>query len=212
MKLYLCNKTILRFYPKGPAFVNAYSTNTVEAPLNAFVDIAGKIVAVVHQHKLSDDEMHVIVETPFVDRLTGHLRTFLSLSETRVEPLEGKKVYWDLDAGRLCVSDTALTTNVSEEEFTRYRLENAVPLQGIDFDEEMVLNIAGDGLISYTKGCYLGQEIVARVHYRGKPPKRLEIKRGSECSAEENDRMTSKVFDPVLGDSIGFVLTDNRLA
>ncbi|MCG3144799.1 MAG: hypothetical protein HONDAALG_02272 [Gammaproteobacteria bacterium] len=27
--------------------------------------------------------------------------------------------------------------------------------------------------VSYTKGCYLGQEVIARIHWRGQPAKRL---------------------------------------
>ena len=41
----------------------------------------------------------------------------------------------------------------------------------VDDDEELLLNIFPDGYVSYTKGCYLGQEIIARVHYRAKPSK-----------------------------------------
>ncbi|HVR30324.1 MAG TPA: hypothetical protein VMS86_12410 [Thermoanaerobaculia bacterium] len=42
---------------------------------------------------------------------------------------------------------------------------------GIDFGEETVANETGlvEDAIDFTKGCYLGQEIVARIHYRGKP-------------------------------------------
>ena len=205
MKLYACKKTVLRFHPKGPAFINGYTTNTVDAPQNVFVDIQGRIVAVVHQQKISDEEMHVILETAFVDRLTDHLRKYLGLSETSVARPDPQKVYWDLESDRLIVSDKTLPAGVTEEEFTLYRVQNGVPLQGVDFDREMVLNVAGEELISYTKGCYLGQEIVARVHYKGKPPKKLVVKFEQDCSMEQAGRMTSKVHDPATGKTMGFI-------
>ncbi|MGH9935982.1 MAG: glycine cleavage T C-terminal barrel domain-containing protein, partial [Blastocatellia bacterium] len=30
-----------------------------------------------------------------------------------------------------------------------------------------------ESAVSYTKGCYLGQEVIARIHWRGQPAKRL---------------------------------------
>jgi hypothetical protein len=35
------------------------------------------------------------------------------------------------------------------------------------------LNYDLNGTVSFTKGCYTGQEIVARLHYRGTPKRRL---------------------------------------
>ena len=177
MKLYACDKTVLRFYPKAASFLNGYTTNTVEAPRTAFVDIQGKVVAVAHQFKKSEDEVWIAVETPFVGRLLEHLKKYLSLSDTRAERLS-QKVYWDLEGGQLVLSEKALEAPVTEEEFKRYRLEHGLPLQGVDFDREMVLNLGDEGLVSYAKGCYLGQEIVARVHYKGRAPKKLVAKAG----------------------------------
>ena len=207
MKLYRCNKTVLRFYPKATAFLNGYTTNTVDAPLTAFVDIQGRIVAAAHQFRQSDDEVWEVVEDRFVERLLKHLHTYLSLSDTRVETLVSKKVYWDLESKELLVTDEKRAVSASEEEFTLFRVKNAFPLQGVDFDEEMVLNVGEEGLVSYSKGCYLGQEIVARVHYRGRPPKQLVVKEQKDCAPEEFGCMTSKVFDPDSKQMAGFILT-----
>ena len=175
MRLYYCDKTVLKFYPKAVAFLNGYTTNTVDAPRTAFVDLHGKIVAVAHQFKKSEDEVWIVIESKFVERLFSHLKKYLAISDTQVER-PGQKVYWDLDSGGLVLSEKALPAPVTEEEFTRYRLKNNIPLQGVDYDQEMVLNLADEDLISYDKGCYLGQEIVARVHYKGRPPKKLVVR------------------------------------
>jgi folate-binding protein YgfZ len=49
------------------------------------------------------------------------------------------------------------------------RLEHAIPWFGYDFGEKQIPHEAGlqDTHISYTKGCYTGQEIVERVRSRG---------------------------------------------
>ena len=54
------------------------------------------------------------------------------------------------------------------------RVEAGVPWYGHDVDESVLLpEIPLDPLVSYTKGCYIGQEIVARVKYRGHVNRRL---------------------------------------
>lgn len=54
------------------------------------------------------------------------------------------------------------------------RLEAGIPWYGVDMDESHLLLEAGlERAISLTKGCYLGQETVARIVYRGHVNKRL---------------------------------------
>ncbi|HYB41583.1 MAG TPA: aminomethyltransferase family protein [Candidatus Methylomirabilis sp.] len=48
------------------------------------------------------------------------------------------------------------------------RVEAGIPWYGIDVDESVILpETRLEGLVSYHKGCYIGQEVVARVKYRG---------------------------------------------
>ena len=211
MKLYRCEKTVLRFSPHGTSFISGYATNTVEMPRSSFVDLQGKIVAVFDQRKQSEEEVWVVVEKRFVERLKEHLKKYLSLTDTVMECLNKKNVYWDLETKQLVLTEEILPADVSEEEFTFFRVKNNLPLQGVDFDEELVLNVAEE-LVSYTKGCYLGQEIVARVHYRSRPPKRLVMKMEEECSPGERACMTSKVLDAKIGKIVGFVFESNNLS
>jgi len=59
------------------------------------------------------------------------------------------------------------------------------------------------GHVSFNKGCYTGQEIVARLHYRGKPKQRthlLQLEGAQELAAG------SKLFTPGQDSSTGTVL------
>jgi folate-binding protein YgfZ len=48
------------------------------------------------------------------------------------------------------------------------RIEAGIPVYGPDVDDTLILpETRLDALVSYTKGCYIGQETVARVKYRG---------------------------------------------
>lgn len=54
------------------------------------------------------------------------------------------------------------------EELEVLRVVAGIPRWGLDYGEDNLPQETGlESAISYTKGCYLGQEIVARVHYRG---------------------------------------------
>lgn len=54
------------------------------------------------------------------------------------------------------------------------RIEHGHPLWGIDYDDANLPQETGiEDAVDYEKGCYLGQEIVARLHYRGQPARRM---------------------------------------
>ena len=57
---------------------------------------------------------------------------------------------------------------ISNETYNILRLEAGIPLFGIDFDEKAILSEIGERAISYEKGCYVGQEVIARIKNIGK--------------------------------------------
>jgi tRNA-modifying protein YgfZ len=71
---------------------------------------------------------------------------------------------------------------VSEQAAECVRVESGRPRFGIDIDEATIPQEAGlnERAVSFTKGCYVGQETVARLHWKGKPNRHL---RGLQLSA-----------------------------
>ncbi|HKP46332.1 MAG TPA: aminomethyltransferase family protein [Pyrinomonadaceae bacterium] len=54
------------------------------------------------------------------------------------------------------------------------RIEAGIPRYGVDMDETNIVTETNlDDAVSYTKGCYIGQEIIARIKYRGHVAKKL---------------------------------------
>ncbi len=99
---------------------------------------------------------------------------------------------------------------ISDELYEVLRIENGVPLYGVDADETTIVPELGiENLISYNKGCYVGQEIIARIHFRGHIAKQLtglileaEAKPGDELKSLDGKnagRITSVTFSPTLG-------------
>jgi folate-binding protein YgfZ len=73
--------------------------------------------------------------------------------------------------------------SVGEQAAECLRIERGRPRYGIDLDDSVIPQEAGlnERAVSFTKGCYLGQETVARLYHRGKPNRHL---RGLRLSAQ----------------------------
>ena len=58
---------------------------------------------------------------------------------------------------------------VSPSAWEILRVERGIPAFGVDFSEDDLAQEAGQDAraISFDKGCYTGQEVVARIHFRG---------------------------------------------
>ena len=87
---------------------------------------------------------------------------------------------------------------VSEELVECLRVEQGRPRYGIDLDDTVIPQEAGlnERAVSFTKGCYVGQETVARLYHRGKPNRHL---RGLRCSAPVGGGDEVKLEERVVG-------------
>jgi len=77
----------------------------------------------------------------------------------------------DADAVRGALGIEEVPVDVAEV----LRIESGRPRMAIDMDNATIPEEAGlnERAVSFTKGCYVGQETVARLHYRGKPNRHL---------------------------------------
>jgi folate-binding protein YgfZ len=93
-------------------------------------------------------------------------------------------------------------TPVDEETFEVLRIEAGIARFGRDMDETNVVPETNlDDAVSYTKGCYVGQEIIVRIKHRGHPAKKL-VGLKLERPVEAGEIITSAAVSPRLG-SIG---------
>ncbi len=99
---------------------------------------------------------------------------------------------------------------VSEETAEVVRVETGRPRYGIDLNDTVIPQEAGlnERAVSFTKGCYVGQETVARLYYRGKPNRHLRGLRLAAPAApgdpihvgdREVGRLGSAVVSPRFG-------------
>jgi aminomethyltransferase len=104
---------------------------------------------------------------------------------------------------------------VTDEACEILRIEAGIGHYGVDMDESNVVTETNlEDAVSFTKGCYLGQEIIVRIKHRGHVAKKLTgivfekdaaIESGAKIfSADEKEigRVTSSTFSPHLDRTI----------
>ena len=114
------------------------------------------------------------------------------------------------DANRAAEMRPALldagATPVDQETFEILRIEAGIARFGRDMDETNVvpeLNL--EDAVSYTKGCYVGQEIIVRIKHRGHPAKKL-VGLKADRPVEPGAIVTSAAVSPKVGNiGLGYV-------
>jgi aminomethyltransferase len=112
----------------------------------------------------------------------------------------------------------------SAEDFNVVRVENRKPRYGEDFGEQTLAQESGQmHAVSFTKGCYLGQEIVERIRSQGQVRRKLTAiewdsasppAAGSpiEFEGREAGRVSSPVFSPRRKLSLSFSILRSEAA
>ncbi len=97
-----------------------------------------------------------------------------------------------------------------ESEFHRLRIENRFPWYGVDLDASNLPQEADrdDLAISFTKGCYLGQETIARLDSMGQVQKKLvrwnltsSVMPASNTELRDGDKVVGRLTSVAVGES-----------
>jgi folate-binding protein YgfZ len=109
----------------------------------------------------------------------------------------------DLDAVRAALV-AAGAVQVGEDAAEVVRVERGRPRWGHELDDTVIPQEAGlnERAVSFTKGCYVGQETVARLHYRGKPNRHLRGLRLAEPVAPGTPLMLGERKVGIVGSAV----------
>lgn len=138
------------------------------------------------------------------------------IAATRLIPGPGFDIYLPDAAAKdalLATLGAAGLSPLSADTLEALRIEAGIPRLGVDMDEKALGPETGQQAraISYRKGCYIGQEIVARIHARGHTNRGLTgflLDSGDAPPAsgmpvtvegKEVGRVTSAAVSPTLG-------------
>lgn len=217
---------VYEFFGEGVEdFLSRLTTNVLSEGHHAFLDRFGRVVVVA---RLVFREGRAVLWFPrvFQERFVAHLSLYLSYSSVSLRPLPLTVVHAfspfsfdcfvpEREGVQALVSDVSFLSSLQEmslEDYERVCVEEGMPRQGVDFDQEMVLELAMPELVSFSKGCYPGQEIVARVSSRGRPARKLVrvLHDGSSDSFAVEGKVVGvcgrTVYSEKYGSYVSFVL------
>jgi len=173
--------------PDAVDYLNRMLSNDV--PDSGSVDallltVKARVIAPVLVWRRGDDDVLLLTEPELGDALRAQLTRMRFAAKCEIEPEEhvstivlgGAEGIPNRDYGVPAVE--VLDSDVDgDADLERLRIEAATPLYGRELDDRVLPAEAGldERAISFTKGCYPGQEPIARQHYRGKVNRRLRV-------------------------------------
>ena len=192
----------------------------------------GKVTAFLRVLRVGEEEFVLETDAGFGPAVIERLNRFKLRVNCDLEPLawrclavrgpsahglvpDGVVADWPGLPGRDLVGESpeapAGVTRCGMDAYEAVRIEAGIPVMGSELDEGTIPAEAGvvDMSVSFTKGCYTGQELVARIDSRGgNVPRRLRglvlaegpapVGATVEADGKDVGRLTSVAFSPGL--------------
>jgi folate-binding protein YgfZ len=181
----------------------------------------GRVISPLLVWRRGDDDFLLLTEPELGEIVRAHLTRmrFAAKCEIALEDHVSTIVFGggegipnrDYGAEAVEVLDSDVDATVDEGELERLRIEAGTPRWGREIDERILPAEAGldERAISFEKGCYPGQEPIARLHYRGHVNRRLRVlaAENAEPGAEVRfgDKVVGRVTSAVPGVALAYV-------
>jgi tRNA-modifying protein YgfZ len=174
-----------------------------------------RVIAPLRVLRRRDDDYLVSTEPELGDRVRNELLRFRFAAKAEIEPEEHDA--WLVLGGDEVLDARPEGDEIDDDEFERWRIESGIPLWGREIDDRVLPAEAGltETHVSFSKGCYPGQEPIARQHYRGKLNRRLRVLELEGDDVPEydaeirlDDKVVGRVTSALLGRALGYVRTE----
>jgi folate-binding protein YgfZ len=172
-----------------------------------------RIIAPLRVVRRAADDFLLLTEPELGEPVRSQLLRARFAAKAEIEPEQHQS--WLVLGGEEVLDERPSGDDASEEEYERWRIEARVPRWGRELDDSVLPAEAGleETHIDFSKGCYPGQEPIARQHYRGKVNRRLrvldvdgEVEPGDELVF--NDKKVGRITSAVNGVALGYVRTE----
>jgi folate-binding protein YgfZ len=144
-----------------------------------------RVIAPLVVVRRAGDDFLLLTEPGLGEVVRAHLTRMRLRARCEIEPEEHESVLvfgggdgfaTDWTGAREAI-DAGLEPTLSDEELELRRIESGVPRWAREVDDRILPAEAGldETHVSFSKGCYPGQEPVARLHFRGHPNRELRV-------------------------------------
>ena len=164
--------------PDAVAFLQGQLSQDVEAlqrgesAMSFLLQPQGKVDAYVRVTRLGEDGYLLDVDPGFGDAVVQRLERFKLRTKAEIRQVDGWHCIATLEDGELVEEVVDIGVEGTPGDLVEYeaaRIRAGVPAMGREIDESTIPASLGvvDRAVSFTKGCYTGQELVARIDSRG---------------------------------------------
>ncbi len=172
-----------------------------------------RVIAPLRVLRRGEEDFLVLTEPELGDTVRTQLLRTRFAARVEVEPEEHES--WLVLGGEEVLDDRPAGDEVGEEELERWRIETGIPRWGREIDGQILPAEAGldETHISFSKGCYPGQEPIARQRYRGKVNRKLRVLEveGDATPGTElvlDGKTVGRITSAVPGVALGYVRTE----
>ena len=179
----------------------------------------GRLMAPLRVWRRGADDFLLLTEPELGEVVRAVLLRSRFAAKCEIEPEEHTSavVFGDAEGlpgeipGTVEVLDQAVRATVEADELERARIEAGVPAWGKELDDSILPAEAGldETHISFTKGCYPGQEPIARLRHRGHANRRLRVLEVEAASPgeeiEHEGKTVGRVTSAVPGRALGYL-------
>ena len=171
-----------------------------------------RVVAPLRVVRRGADDFLLLTEPELGDTVRAQLVRTRFAAKVEIEPEEHES--WLVLGGEEVLDERPEGDEVTDDELERWRIESGIPRWGREIDDRVLPAEAGltETHVSFTKGCYPGQEPIARQHYRGKLNRRLRVLHlegdaapEPETPIEWNGKAVGRLTSAVPGLALGYV-------
>ena len=205
--------------PDAPDYLQRMVSNDVEALAEGeacdalLLTAKARLIAPLRVVRRGTDDFLILTEPELGEVVRAQLLRTRFAAKVELEFEEHES--WLVLGGDEVLDERPPGDEVGEQEYERWRIESGIPRWGRELDDRVLPAEAGldETHVSFTKGCYPGQEPIARQHHRGKVNRRLRVLdvEGDASPGDElalNGKTVGRVTSSVPGMALGYVRTE----
>jgi folate-binding protein YgfZ len=202
--------------PDAADYLQRMVSNDVEALADGnacdalLLTAKARVIAPLRIIRRGRDDFLLLTEPELGETVRTELVRMRFAAKVEIEPEAHES--WLVLGGEEVLDEQPAGEEVGEDELERWRIESGIPRWGHEIDDRILPAEAGldETHISFSKGCYPGQEPIARQRYRGKVNRKLRVLEidGDAAPGDEllfDGKKVGRITSTVPGIALGYV-------
>ncbi|MDD3267137.1 MAG: hypothetical protein PHC75_08170 [Burkholderiales bacterium] len=203
-------------YLQGQLTNDIKELDTNKFQLSAHLNTKGRILANFIITKTNENQYYLITDKNNAEKILPRIKMFVLRSKVTINILDinisldnaanEELIQIEIAANKyITIGNSNLPNTTNANNWHKLLVENSLPFIYPESAEKIIpqqINFEIIGGVNFKKGCYTGQEIVARTHYLGKVKRRLV-----KFTTGNMPAIGNQVFSPTIDNQeVGFIV------